>query len=135
MSFKPWFGAFVGAGGSWLGFSILIFIWIWSLVFDTGYPKFWLYIDLEGKEYPSRKSPYLGLRWRLDVPDWRFVSWSWFYMDTGIWYPYIPIFGSPSSFWMFKEHPCPLSPNLRLWLGLVDPYWGFASWYWFGSSH
>ena len=35
MSFKSSFGVLEDAGGSWLGFGILILIWIWSLVFDT----------------------------------------------------------------------------------------------------
>ena len=35
MSFKSWLGALEDAGGSWLGFGVLISIWIWSLVFDT----------------------------------------------------------------------------------------------------
>ena len=35
MSFKAWFGALEDAGGSWLGFGILILIWIRSLVFGT----------------------------------------------------------------------------------------------------
>ena len=46
MSFKSSFGALEDAGGSWLGFGILIIIWIWSLVFST--PIFWilaLYLD------------------------------------------------------------------------------------------
>ena len=34
MSFKSSFGALEDAGGSWLGFGILIFIWIWSWVLD-----------------------------------------------------------------------------------------------------
>ena len=34
MSFKSSLGALENAGGSWLGFGILILIWIWSLVFD-----------------------------------------------------------------------------------------------------
>ena len=49
MSFKSWFGALEDSGGSWLGFGILILIWIWSLVFGT--PIFWfsaLYLDFEG---------------------------------------------------------------------------------------
>ena len=48
MSFKSWFGASVGARCFWLGFSILISIWRWSLVFDT--PRFLilaLYLDFE----------------------------------------------------------------------------------------
>ena len=35
MSFKSWFGVLVGAVGSWLGFGILVLIWLWSFVFDT----------------------------------------------------------------------------------------------------
>ena len=35
MSYKSWFRALVGTGDSWLGFSILILIWILFLVFDT----------------------------------------------------------------------------------------------------
>ena len=34
MSFKSWFVALEDAGDSWLGFSILVLIWIWSLDFD-----------------------------------------------------------------------------------------------------
>ena len=48
MALKSWFGALEDAGGSWLGFGILILIWIWSLVFYT--PMFWiftLYLDFE----------------------------------------------------------------------------------------
>ena len=44
MSFKSSFGALEDAGGSWLGFGILILIWIWSLVFGTPYAEFLLYI-------------------------------------------------------------------------------------------
>ena len=35
MSFRSLFGALEDAGGSWLGFGILISIWIRSLLFDT----------------------------------------------------------------------------------------------------
>ena len=35
MSFRFWLGALVGSGGSWLGFGILMVIWIWLLVFGT----------------------------------------------------------------------------------------------------
>ena len=48
MHFKASFGALEGAGGSWLGFGILIMIWICSLVFGT--PMFQilaLYLDFE----------------------------------------------------------------------------------------
>ena len=49
MSFKSSFGALEDAGGSWLGFGILILIWIWSLVFDTPLiQNLALYLDFEG---------------------------------------------------------------------------------------
>ena len=49
MSFKSCFGALDDAGGSWLEFDILIFIWIWSLVFDTLLCQISpLYLDYEG---------------------------------------------------------------------------------------
>ena len=35
ISFKSWFGFLKDAGGSWLGFGILILHWIWSLVIGT----------------------------------------------------------------------------------------------------
>ena len=40
MSFKSSFGACEDTEGSWLGFRILILIWIWSLVFDKTIFKF-----------------------------------------------------------------------------------------------
>ena len=49
MSFKSWYGALEGTGGSWLGFCILIMIWIWSLVFGTPICQILaLYLDFEG---------------------------------------------------------------------------------------
>ena len=49
MSFKSSFGALEDAGGSWLGFGILILIWIWSLVFDTPMIQILaLYLDFKG---------------------------------------------------------------------------------------
>ena len=49
MSFKSWFGGLEDAGGSWLGFCILILIWIWSQVFDTPMIRILaLYLDFEG---------------------------------------------------------------------------------------
>ena len=49
MSFKSSFGALEDAGGSWLGFGILILIWIWSLVFDTPMIRILaFYLDFEG---------------------------------------------------------------------------------------
>ena len=42
-------GALEDAGGSWLGFGILILIWIWSLVFDIPIIQILaLYLDFEG---------------------------------------------------------------------------------------
>ena len=35
MTFKSSFGALEDTGGDWLGFDILILIWIWSLLLDT----------------------------------------------------------------------------------------------------
>ena len=52
MSFKSWFGVLIGDGGFWLGFGILILIWIWSLFFGT--PIIWilaLYLDFESAKY------------------------------------------------------------------------------------
>ena len=53
-------------------------------------------------------------------------------MVTGLWYTQILNFGSLSSFWRCKEHPCPLSPHLGLWRMLKVPDWGLASWSLFG---
>ena len=55
---------------------ILIFIWIWSLVFDT--PMFQilaLYLDLEGaKNIHVLLDPDFGLWRTLEVPDWSLDS-------------------------------------------------------------
>ena len=79
MSFKSSFGALEDAGGSWLGFGILILIWIWSLVFDLPILRFlapsWF---LRCKEHPCPLNPDLKLWWGLEVPDWCLTSWSWF---------------------------------------------------------
>ena len=49
MSFKSPFGALEDAKHSWLGFDILILIWIRSLVFDTPTIQILaLYLDFEG---------------------------------------------------------------------------------------
>ena len=52
------------------------------------------------------------------------------------------VFGTPmfrilalSWFWMCKEHPCPLSPDLGLWRALDVPDWGLGSWSWLGYGH
>ena len=49
MSFKSSFGALEDAVGSWLGFGILILIYLWSLVFDTNMNQILvLYLHFEG---------------------------------------------------------------------------------------
>ena len=49
MSFKSWFGYLLGVGGSWLGFGILILIWIWSLAcYILMFLILALYPDFEG---------------------------------------------------------------------------------------
>ena len=48
MSFKSSFGALGDTGGAWLGFGILILIWIWSLVFAKSmFGILALYFDFE----------------------------------------------------------------------------------------
>ena len=48
MSLTSLFGALEDAEGSWLGFGILILIWIWSLVFDIAMIQILvLYLDFE----------------------------------------------------------------------------------------
>ena len=83
-----WFGALVGAGGSWLGFGNLILIWIWSLVFATPiFPVLALCLDFEGA-----KNIYV-----LNVLIWgfgggcRFLTGVWhldldLVMVSGLWY-------------------------------------------------
>ena len=49
MSFKSSFGDLEDAAGFWLGFGILILIWIWSVAFDTSLIQFLaLYLNFEG---------------------------------------------------------------------------------------
>ena len=55
-------------------------------------------------------------------------------MVIGLWYNNDPDFGFLSWFWRCKEHPCPLSPHLGLWMMLEVPDWGLASCSWFGYS-
>ena len=80
MSFKSSFGALEDAGGSWLRFGILIFLWIWSLVFDRTMIRILaLYLDFES----TRNIHALEvLIWDFRGC-WRFLtgvlgSWSWF---------------------------------------------------------
>ena len=53
MSFESPFGAFEDALSSWLGFGMLILVWIWSLVFYTPMFKFCLSWFSWCKEHPS----------------------------------------------------------------------------------
>ena len=123
-------GACVDAGGSWLGFGILILIRIWSLVFDT--PRFWILAlswFWKWKEHPCPLSPevfggylrFLTGVWHLDLD---------LDMVTGLWYTNNPNVGSLSWFCRGKKHQCPLSPNLGIWRSLEVPDWGWGCWSW-----
>ena len=67
MSFKSGFGALEVAGGSWMGFGILIMIWIWSLVFDISMIQILaLYLDFEGaKNINVLQVLIWGFSWHL----------------------------------------------------------------------
>ena len=137
MSFKSSFEALEDAGGSWLGFEILIWILIWSLIFDT--PMIWIwafYLDFEGAK--NIHVLYV-LIWSFGGP-WRFMTgvlqpYIDLDMVAGFWHTHDPNLGSLSWFWRCKEHPCPSSPHLGLWRMLEVPDWGSASWHWFGYGH
>ena len=126
MSFKSLSRGLEYAGGSWLGYGILILIWICSLLFDTPL-KFWLSILILKVQRTSMY--YRPWFWALEND---LGSWMGFDMVTGLWYTYIPNFCSLSWFWKCKEHPCSLSLDLVLWFGLELCEWGLASWSWFG---
>ena len=137
MSFKSWFGAFEEAKGLWLDFEILILSLIWSLVFYT--PIFWilaLNLDFEGaKNIQVLQVLIWGFRGCC-----KFLNWVWHLnidLDnvTGLWYTLVPNFGSLSQFWRCKKHPCPLSPDWRLWRMLEVPYLVLAYWFWIGYCH
>merc|ERR1711954_266169 len=74
MSFKFSFGVLQVAGGSLLGFGILILIGIWSLVFDIPMIKILaLYLDFEGtKNIHVLKVLIWGFGGR-----WRFLTGAW----------------------------------------------------------
>ena len=71
-SFKSSFGALEDAGGSWLGFGILILFGYghWSFI----YP--WSKFLLSTKKHPCPLSPNLGLWRTLEVPDSGLAPWS-----------------------------------------------------------
>ena len=142
-TFKSWFWALMEAGGSWWGFCILIFIWIWSLVFDTPIlQRLSLYLHFEGaKNICSFKFWYgaledAGCSWWGFWGKCGFLTGVW-HLDldldivTVLWYTHALNFGSLSWFWRYKVHPCLLSPDFGLWKMLEDPDWGSASWSWF----
>ena len=137
MSFKSLFWALIGAGGSWLGSGILTLILIWSLVFYTPIFRILvLYFDFEGAKNIHVLYVLIwgfGGGWRLLTG----VSYLNLNMDmvTGLWYTLVPNFGSLLWFWRYKEHPCPLCPDMGLWWGLEVLDWDFTSWYWFGYGH
>ena len=108
MYFKSSFGALEEAGGSCLGFAIMIMFWIWSLVFDiTMVQILALYLDVEDAENIHALFHHLGLWRTLEIPDWGLSSSSQFgYVH---WYLVHPC----SKFCLFtlilnvQKHPCP----------------------------
>ena len=137
MCSKSWFRALKDTYGSWLGFGILILIWIWLLGFET--PMFQILtpsLDFEGaKNINVVYVLILGFlgRWTLVTGVWHL----YFDLDffSGLWYTSITNFGPLSLFWRCKENPCPLCPDLGLWRMLELPDWGLASLFWFGYGH
>ena len=137
MSFKSSFGALEDNGDSWLGFGILILIWILSLVFGTPICRIsalYLYFE-DAKKMCVFKILILDFGWC-----WRFLTRVWnldiaLDMVNGLWHTQDPNFGSLSGFWRCNKHPCPLSPHLGLWRMLEVPDWGLASWSWFEHGH
>ena len=128
MSFKSWLQSLEDAGGSRLGFAILIPIRMWSVVFDTSicWISVW-YLDFKGaKNIHVLKV----LTWGFGG-SWKFQTWVWnSYIDpdmvTGLWYTHDPNFGSLARFWRCKEQPCPLRPELGLSRTLEVPDCSFA---------
>ena len=75
MSFKSSVLALEDGGGSWLGFGILIVIWIWSLVFDRPMIQILdLYLDFEGAK---KIHVFLVLIW--------YFGGCWMFL-TGVWH-------------------------------------------------
>ena len=96
MSFKSSFEALEDAGDSWLGFHILILIWILSVVFDIPLIQILaLYLNFEG----AKNIHVLKILMRGFGGCWRFLTWVWylghhFDMVTSLWYTHDPKFGS-----------------------------------------
>ena len=77
MSFKYWYMAFEDAGGSWLGFDILILTWILSRTLLGSTLKFWSHSDQWKFRYSQCKSWF----WALEDTGGSWLglaSWSWF---------------------------------------------------------
>ena len=126
---SPHFGILVGAGGSWLGFGILIFFEMVTGLWNTHDPNFgslsWFW---RCKEHPCPLSPDLGLWRMLEVPDWSLASSYWFgYGHRSLIYPWLEfwlsilILNVQRTFMSFKS-------LFWLWMTLKVPNWGFASW-------
>ena len=122
ISFSSSFGALEDTGGDWLGFGILILIWIWPLAFDTTCSKLWLSILNFKVQRISMffKSSY----WALE-DDERFLS-GVRHLDldldigTGLWYIHV----SNSALYLeFKGWK-----KIHVLLFLI---WGFG---WYGVS-
>ena len=117
MSFQSLFGALDDASGSWLGFGVLILIWIWSLVFDL--PMFWilaLHFDFEGAKIIHALQVLI---WGSGGY-WRFLTWVWYHdldlhMLNFLWWSHDLNLGSLSWFWRCKENPCPFTPDWGFW--------------------
>ena len=117
----------------WMGFGILIRIFIWSLHWSWVYPcsKFWLPILTKKvqRTFISFES-WLGLWMMLEVSNWSLAYLYWF----GYGYWSLTHLCSLSWFWRCQEHVCPLSLDLGLggrWRFLT----GVGIWSWFGYAH
>ena len=137
MSFKSSIGDLEDAGSSWLGFFILILIWIQSLVFGTTTIQI-LALYLHFEDAKNIHVLYVliwgfGGRWRFLTGDWH-PNFD-LEMVNVVWNTHFLNFGSISWFWSCKKHPCPLSPQLGIWMTLKVPDWCLASWSWFGYGH
>ena len=121
MSLKSWFGALDDAWGSWLGFGILILIWIWSLSFGTPMlQNLALYLDFQGAK--NMHVLYFLIFRIVEVPDKGFWPLSWFIKGL-----YAQNVASLSWFSRCKEHLCPLNTYLGLSRMPELPDWGLAS--------
>ena len=74
MSFKSWYGALEDAGGSWLGFHILILNQTWAMVFGT--PMLWILALCLDVEVAKNIHVLKVLIWSFGG-HWRFLTWVW----------------------------------------------------------